>query len=149
VQFFIDFVLNLRVGKKFQEKSLCLLRDIRILSILFLEATAFFTLSLIMTTCCAATAELLIVRHTEERFVCECVLNYSRTLDVVQQERLRYEVEQKSKYITASLSYLGQLHLRVVYAYLLKKEIGVVVLIFVKIYFLCYLYLVAKSLFYF
>ena len=75
------------------------------------------------------------MRHTEERFVCEYVLNCSRTLDVVQQERLRYEVEQKSKYITASLYYLGQLHLREIYAYLLKKEIGVVGLIIVKIYF--------------
>jgi len=37
-----------------------------------------------------ATSELLISEHTEEQFLSEYVPTGSRTLDVVQQEKLRY-----------------------------------------------------------
>jgi hypothetical protein len=88
---FIDFVHNFKAGMKFRYQILCLLKNFRILCLWVLETTVLCPhYSLLCQLVILPYLNYWYVGHTAEWFLSEYVLNGNRTLDVVQEERLRY-----------------------------------------------------------
>ena len=126
---------------KFWCQGLYLLTDVRFRSMLFLETPVLFSnYTLLCQLVMQPYLNYWCVRHTAERFLSEYVPNGNRTLEVVLEETLRYcfcfrnELQNKSKYATANLSFLSKIHVHTIYSYLTTLNLVKFGLLFCKIY---------------
>jgi len=79
------FVHNFKAGIEFCYENVCLLKDVWILSILFLETNNLFSnYDLLWQLLIDQHLNYLYVRHTAGWFLAKYALNGSRTLDVLQ-----------------------------------------------------------------